>query len=365
MPPRENINFYDEALPMFSDWVGDNGRSELLAALIDGRIIATGRSNWDFKLQADLCNEMTRREIARDLWRGKSRLARNSTYELERRSPRTSLQAGAGLLHVDALHCGDVVDSIEVKFEDYIKLRDTFPEMQLELPNASSELYWNPLQAIAWAATREISLVNETSSLRKEFGRRWSEGVFGDGSKRWYPKELGSWSLFELAIKFAHEYPVALEAAKAEILAALASGKLNATGFQNGAGDRQEMPVLYWLDADFLDENNRVIAGPKEIFRFGVTKWHDVKIEQSRVLKLWPAVPARKNKRGRQPIDDSSHLQAMQQKMQEAAREGDEITIPEVASIVTENALGRSADQKRHEAMQERLEKKYRASLKG
>jgi hypothetical protein len=150
--------------------------------------------------------------------------------------------------------------------------------------------YWNLMQVLAWVFLRDRSLVRDAGLPSEELAKE--RYFFGE-----HTTPNGRLELIKTPVRFTvttlrveHAargsacYP-ALHLAEGAIIEALRSGRLTAYGLQNGKGDLKEIPALSWADLKFWYEPD--FAGPKDVFRYGATHWHNLTFQRKDVLAIW------------------------------------------------------------------------------
>jgi len=198
MPEKINLDLYEEALLILQTRIGQMAAAELLRALLDGTLKATGMCKWKFSNRADLYQRPYRRSIPRDEWRLPNRLAGSSVFDLERRTPRHRLYCGGtGWLNGTPWDFGDVVQSIQVHAEDIDRLwSENETGVESRVP---ARLELNRVKVMPWMRRQFTELVNvgarferrteAVDALLKKFAEGYSNKPHQDSVGRAIAKE--------------------------------------------------------------------------------------------------------------------------------------------------------------------------------
>lgn len=139
---------------------------------------------------------------------------------------------------------------------------------------------WNQAQALGWIYTRWPETVRDASPYRTEYHGRTP------------PRRGGE----DMAIHSAfHGLPVSLsyDETKAQLLNALRSGKIEATGIKGMLGERTLIPREFWIDADFFwSDKGGLDYAAIDGFAPDALRWESVFFPSATILALWrPCFP--------------------------------------------------------------------------
>lgn len=148
--------------------------------------------------------------------------------------------------------------------------------------------YWNLMQVLAWVYLGSCDVVRDAGTPAAERGHFFEEHTLPDGRQELIKRKAGRFTIIDLGVEQAYRngscYPL-FRLAEAAVIEALEAGRLTAYGLKNREGDLQEVPSLQWADLKFWYDPD--FAGPKEVFRFGATQWHDLRFQRKDVLAIW------------------------------------------------------------------------------
>ena len=152
--------------------------------------------------------------------------------------------------------------------------------------------YWNLVQLIAWAITRNRQLVAMAGDIAGD--SRWYRKTarLPDGSTVDFEEPAGPIGLRYLDIWLA-AHPsttqIPRRMVQEAIIHALMKGQLHATGRLCGRGNRRQIDQLSWADLEF--QEHPLGAEFKLVGEEGVL-WSDLLFPRDEGLALWPPIAA-------------------------------------------------------------------------
>lgn len=154
------------------------------------------------------------------------------------------------------------------------------------------ELYWNPLQILAWVYLGDRELVRKASDSFEDRETVFIEVVTPDGERKLTKKTADQISEIDLVMHAAlrsDRRKDAFDNAKKEIIDALVSSRISASGIREGKTDRTPIDPQQWIDLDFFfHDDGRMYAGWTRVPRRGESRYKFVKVGREEIMRLWP-----------------------------------------------------------------------------
>jgi len=155
------------------------------------------------------------------------------------------------------------------------------------------------MMVLAWVYFRERMLVEQVADSAVNRRTFWQQERLPDGRTEMVETDAGPITPLWLTLlanqrranpaTAATAPKITCTNAGATILEELRAGKLTAYGLADDAGDRGEIPALWWADAKvYSDTRKGPFAGPCDVLRLGATLWYGLLFRREQVLKLWP-----------------------------------------------------------------------------
>ena len=154
------------------------------------------------------------------------------------------------------------------------------------------ELYWNPLQVLAWVYLGDRALVGKASDRFEDREAVFIDVVTPDGKREVAEQTADQISEIDLVMHAAlrsHRTNDGYDNAKKEIIDALVSSRISASGIREGKRDRTPIDPQEWIDLDFFfHDDGRLYAGWTRVPRRGEPRYKFVKVGREEIMRLWP-----------------------------------------------------------------------------
>jgi len=190
--------------------------------------------------------------------------------------------------------------------------------------------YWNLVQLIAWAITRNRQLVAMAGDIAGD--PRWYRKTarLPDGSTIEFEEPAGPIGLRYLDTWLA-AHPsttqIPRRMVQENIIHALTKSQLHATGRRCGRGNRRQIDPLCWADLEF--QEHPLGAASKLVGEEGVF-WSDLLFPREEVLALWPPILAATSEEAHAPevVASAPALQASEPLSAASGGEGEDTPAP-------------------------------------
>ncbi len=150
------------------------------------------------------------------------------------------------------------------------------------------ESYWNPLQILAWVYLGDRELVRKASDRFED-----RETVLIEVVERKLAQQtadrISEIDLVMHAALSPDRPNDGSDNAKKEIIDALVSSRISASGIRDGKTDRTPIDPLEWIDLDFFfHDDGRMYAGWTRVPRSGESRYKFVKVSREEIMRVWP-----------------------------------------------------------------------------
>ena len=152
------------------------------------------------------------------------------------------------------------------------------------------ERYWNLLQVLAWVYLGDRELVRKASDRFEDRETVFIEVVTPDGERKLAEQTAERISELDLVISAYSRDDYDNDGhdnAKKEIIDALVSGRISASGIREGKTDRTQIDPQEWIDLDFFFHGDgRMFAGWTRVPRCGELRYKFVTVSREEILRV-------------------------------------------------------------------------------